>query len=62
MAAVFALIFVPAVAAFACMFGDIHGHVSFSAVAATLVFTALLVGLLTGLFRLAHKWEDEDLT
>ena len=59
MAAVFALIFVPAVAAILCMVGDINGHGSFVTIAATGTFLALITGLLVGLFRLAHQWESE---
>jgi hypothetical protein len=59
MAAVFALIFVPALAAVLCMFGDIHGHLSFSTIAAGSMFVALITGLLGVLFRLARQWEDE---
>lgn len=57
MAAIFALVFVPAVAAVLVMLGDIHGHMSFTTIAATLTFLALIGGLITGLFRLAHQWD-----
>jgi amino acid transporter len=59
MAAVFALIFVPAIAAILCMLGEVHGHLSLATVAATTTFLALIIGLLTGLFRLARQWEAE---
>ena len=58
MAAIFALVFVPAVAAVLCTVGDIHGHLTFTSVAAASVFIALLGGLLVGLFRLAHQWDE----
>ena len=58
MAAIFALVFVPAVAAVLFMLGDIHGHFSVASIAATGIFLALLVGLLTGLFRLARQWDE----
>jgi hypothetical protein len=57
MAAIFALVFVPAVAAVLFMLGDIHGHLSVTSVAATGMFVALLGGLLAGLFRLARQWD-----
>ena len=58
MAAIFALVFVPAVAAVLFMLGDIHGHFSVTSVAATTIFLGLLVGLITGLFRLARQWDE----
>ncbi len=61
MAAVFALVFVPALAAALCMLGDVHGHLAVSTIAATMVFVSLLTGLLAGLFRLSRRWEDESL-
>lgn len=57
MAAIFALVFVPALAAVLFMLGDVHGHMSFTTLAATLTFFALIGGLITGLFRLAHQWD-----
>jgi hypothetical protein len=57
MAAIFALVFVPAVAAILFMLGDIHGHMSFTTFAATMTFFALIGGLITGLFRLARQWD-----
>jgi len=59
MAAVFALIFVPALGAVLCMLGDVHGHLSFGTIAAGTVFVALITGMLAVLFRLARQWEDE---
>ncbi len=60
MAAVFALVFVPAVTAVVCMFG-MHGTPSFGTVAAAAMFFALIVGLLAGLFRLTRELDDEKL-
>jgi hypothetical protein len=57
MAAIFALVFVPAVLAVLVMLGDIHGHMSVSTLAASLTFCALIAGLITGLFRLARQWD-----
>ena len=58
MAAIFALVFVPAVAAVLFMLGDIHGHLSVTSIAATVIFLGLLTGMLTGLFRLARQWDE----
>ena len=60
MAAIFALVFVPAVAALLFMLGDVHGHLTFATIAATLTFVGLLGGLLTGLFRLAGQWDSSS--
>ncbi|MEP6860314.1 MAG: hypothetical protein ABJE66_06830 [Deltaproteobacteria bacterium] len=57
MAAIFALVLVPALAAILCVLGDGHGHLSLSTIAATLTFFVLIGGLLTGLFRLARQWD-----
>ncbi|MBS1118201.1 MAG: hypothetical protein H6Q90_429 [Deltaproteobacteria bacterium] len=62
MAAVFALVFVPALAATLCIMGMFQGGVSFGSALAAAVFLALSTGMVTGLFRLAHKWEDEEPT
>jgi hypothetical protein len=62
MAAVFALVFVPALAAVLLMLGMNHGAPSFSTVVPATVFVGLAAGLLVGLFRLAHDWEEEQLT
>ena len=59
MAAVFALVFVPALAAVLLMVGVVRGGMAFSTVLAAAVFLALATGLLAGLFRLARRWEDE---
>ncbi len=61
MAAVFALVFVPALAA-ALLLGFVGGGLCFSTAVAGLVFVALATGMVAGLFRLARQWEDEDLT
>jgi len=60
MAAIFALVLVPALAAVLCILGGIHGHVSFATVAAGSVFLALTVGVLALLFRLFQEWETES--
>ncbi|HET9989775.1 MAG TPA: hypothetical protein VFQ65_14685 [Kofleriaceae bacterium] len=52
--------FVPAVAAVLFMVGDIHGHLSVTSIAATVMFLALLGGLVTGLFRLARQWDEDE--
>jgi hypothetical protein len=62
MAAVFALVFVPALAATLCIIGMFQGGVSFGTAFAATVFFALAAGMVTGLFRLAHRWEDEEPT
>lgn len=59
MAAVFALVFVPAVTAIVCMFG-IHDTPSFGTVAAGAMFLALIVVVLGGLFRFTHDLEGEQ--
>jgi hypothetical protein len=59
MAAVFALVFVPALGAVLLMLGTLHGAISIGTLFATLVFFALTTGLMVGLFRLAHNWEEE---
>lgn len=60
MAAVFALVFVPAVTSIVCILG-MHGAPSFGTIAAPAMFFALIAGLLGGLFRLTHEWDDEKL-
>ena len=62
MAAVFALVFVPALAAVLLMAGVVRGSLSLSTGLAATVFIALAAGMLAGLFRLARKWEDEEPT
>jgi hypothetical protein len=62
MAAVFALVFVPGLAAVLFMLGGSQDHLSLSSAFATAMFFALVAGLFTGLVRLAHRWEDEKPT
>lgn len=59
MAAIFALVFVPALAAVLFLLGDLHGHVSFTSIAAAGMFLALVAGLITGLFRMSRVWDDD---
>jgi len=59
MAAIFALVFVPALAAILFMLGGTVGHVSFGTAFAALTFVALAGFLLTQLFRLAHHWDHD---
>lgn len=60
MAAVFALVFVPGLAAVLFMLGLAGGGITLGSGFAAAVFVALSVGLVTALFRLAHTWEDEE--
>jgi hypothetical protein len=62
MAAVFALVFVPALASVLFMVGLVRGGLSFATFAASTVFVALATGMLIGLFRLARHWEEEEPT
>jgi hypothetical protein len=62
MAAIFALVFVPALAAVLFMVGLARDGMSWSAGIATVIFVALAAGTFTGLFRLARVWEDEELS
>jgi hypothetical protein len=55
----FALGFVPGLAAILFMFGLAGGGPSLSTGFAALVFAALATGLIAGLFRLAHTWDEE---
>lgn len=61
MAAVFALVFVPGLAAVLFMLGLTGSGMTLATGAAAFVFVALATGLIAGLFRLAHTWEDEVL-
>jgi hypothetical protein len=61
MAAVFALVFVPALAAILFMLGLTGGGMTAGTVFAAVVFLALTAGLVVGIFRLAHGWEEEPL-
>jgi len=60
MAAVFALVFVPGLAATLFMLGGLHGDLSFASAGAATVFIALASGMFTGLLRLTHRWEEEE--
>ena len=62
MAAVFALIFVPGLAAVLFMLGTNQGQLSFATAAAATVFVALATGIFMGLLRLSRTWEDEKPT
>jgi hypothetical protein len=59
MAAVFALVLVPALGAVLCILAGIHGHASFATIAAGSVFLSLTVGMLGVLFRLFRQWDAE---
>jgi hypothetical protein len=59
MAAVMALIFVPALAAVLIMLGDLHGQLSISTILATVVFVALTIGVTTGAFKMFRQWDHE---
>jgi hypothetical protein len=59
MAAVFALVFVPGLAATLFMLGALQGTVSFATAFAAFVFAALAAGIFVGLFKLSRKWESE---
>jgi hypothetical protein len=60
MAAIFALIFVPALAAILFMLGILHGNLSLSSGAAAAVFVVLATGVFVGLLRLMRQWEAGD--
>lgn len=62
MAAVFALVFVPGLAAVLFMLGGNQGQLSFGSAFAATVFVALAAGIFTGLLRLTRQWEDEKPT
>ena len=59
MAAVMALVFVPALAAALLMLGTLHGGVALSTVMAIGVFLALSVGMVFGLLKLSRTWEND---
>lgn len=61
MAAIFALVFVPALFGVLFMVGLARDGMSWSTGVATAIFVALAAGLFTGLFRLTRQWEDEEL-
>jgi hypothetical protein len=58
MAAVMALIFVPALATVALMLASNLGG-SLGPTFATLLYAALAMGVFAGLFKMARRWEDE---
>lgn len=61
MAAIFALILLPAIAAVGFMVLN-NGFGSFGVVMATLCFAMLAGGIFFGLLKLARQWEDETPT
>jgi hypothetical protein len=60
MAAIFALIFVPALAAMLFMVGILPGHLTIATGAAAVTFIALAMGVFLGLLRLMRQWEAGD--
>ena len=60
MAAVMALIFVPALAAVLLMLGDLHGQMSISTILATVTFVALASGVIGGTMRMFRRWDHEE--
>jgi hypothetical protein len=60
MAAIFALIFVPALAAMLFMLGLLHGNPSLASCAAVAIFVTLAMGVFVGLLRLMRQWEEAD--
>jgi putative effector of murein hydrolase LrgA (UPF0299 family) len=60
MAAVMALIFVPALAAVLLMLGDLHGHLSITTVLATGMFVALATGVFSGTLKMFRTWDHES--
>jgi hypothetical protein len=62
MAAVFALVFVPALASVLFMVGLVRDGLSFASFAAATIFVALATGMVVALFRLARDWEEEEPT
>lgn len=61
MAAVFALVFLPALAAAGLMFKVVQGDLSLASSMAGMMFIALASGIFYGLLRMARQWEDEKL-
>ena len=59
MAAIFALVFVPALAAVLFMLGLLNGGLTIATVSAALLFVALATGVFAGLYRMVHRWEEE---
>jgi hypothetical protein len=60
MAAVFCLVFLPALAATGLMVQTIRGDLSAGPAMAGMMFTALASGLFYGLLRMARGWENEE--
>ncbi|MFT3697149.1 MAG: hypothetical protein QM831_28665 [Kofleriaceae bacterium] len=60
MAAIFALVFVPAIGAVLFMLGGLHGQLSLGTLAATTMFVALCVGAIGGLFKMSREWDAEE--
>ncbi len=60
MAAIFALVFVPALGGVLFMLGGLHGQLTFGAVSATLMFIALAFGALGGLFKMSRAWDADE--
>lgn len=60
MAAVFALVFVPAIGAVLFMLGGLYGGISVATISATLMFVALVVGTLGGLFKMSRTWDADE--
>jgi hypothetical protein len=59
MAAVFALIFLPALAAVSLMFKATGGQLVASTIFALVCFAALAAGVFAGLYTMARHWEAE---
>ena len=59
MAAVFALVFLPALAATGLMIQVVRGDLSPASSMAGMTFIGLAVGVFYGLFRMARRWERD---
>jgi hypothetical protein len=59
MAAVFALVFIPALASACLMFKVVQGDVSLASAMAGATFIALAAGIFYGVLRMARQWENE---
>lgn len=62
MAAVFCLVFLPALAAAGLMVQTIRGEMSFGGAMAGMMFVALAGGMFLALLRMARQWENEEPT
>jgi hypothetical protein len=58
MAAVFALVFVPALASIALMLATARGELGFGTAMAMISFVMLASGVFYGLLRLTRQWEE----